>query len=155
MICSHHEPFAANRLSGPRMSGSAAKGNITSVIRPTSGPKNPGGITPTMVNGMRCTVSWRPTTSLAPAKRCRQRRWLMTATGPSGAAPPSSAGVSIRPRMAGDAEHVEEPAADVRAVHGFGLTAGRQVEPLGGPRERAVEQLGLACPDLVPDRIGP
>ena len=48
MICSHHELFAANRLSGPRMSGSAAKGNITSVIRPTSGPKNPGGITPTM-----------------------------------------------------------------------------------------------------------
>jgi hypothetical protein len=97
------------------MSGSAAKGNITSVIRPTSGPKNARGSTPTMVNGMRCTVSWRPTTSWAPAKRWRQRRWLMTATGPSaprlalgasrappmdGAAPPSSAGVSIRPRIA-------------------------------------------------------
>src|SRR6185295_19352194 len=27
--------------------------------------------------------------------------------------------------------------------------------PLAGPRERPVEQPGLACPDLVPDRIRP
>jgi hypothetical protein len=27
--------------------------------------RNPGGITPTTVNGTRCTVSWRPTMSLA------------------------------------------------------------------------------------------
>ena len=56
----------------------------------------------------------------------------------------------------GDAEHVEEPAADVRAVHG--VASGRSADrsnALGGPRERAVEQLGLACPDLFPDRIGP
>ena len=55
----------------------------------------------------------------------------------------------------GDAEHVEEPAADVRAVDEVALAARRQVKRLGGPRERAVEQLGLACPDLFPDRIGP
>ena len=82
------------------MSGSAAKGSITSVIRPTSTPKNPGGITPTMVNALRCTVTWRPITSSAPAKCSRQNRWLMTATGPSVAAALSSAGVSIRPRTA-------------------------------------------------------
>jgi hypothetical protein len=35
------------------------------------------------------------------------------------------------------------------------LTAGRQVGPLGRPGERAVEQLGLARHDLVPDRIRP
>ena len=75
-------------------------GNITSLIRPTSAPKNPGGITPTIVNGIRCTVSWRPTMSSAPAKRCRQRRWLITTTGPSDVSRRSSAGVSIRPRMA-------------------------------------------------------
>src|SRR6476646_4882507 len=39
-------------------------------------------------------------TSSAPPKCWRQKRWLMTATGPSGVAPPSSAGVSIRPRRA-------------------------------------------------------
>ena len=55
----------------------------------------------------------------------------------------------------GDAEHVEEPAADERAIYRFRLTPGRQVEPLGGPGERAVEQFGLACRDLVPDRIRP
>ena len=47
-----------------------------------------------------------------------------------------------------DAEHVEEPAADVRAVDGVALAARRQVKRLGGPRERAVEQFGLACPDF-------
>jgi hypothetical protein len=55
----------------------------------------------------------------------------------------------------GDAEHVEELPADVRAIDRFRLTAGRQIEPLGGPGERTVEQLALACLDLVPDRIGP
>jgi hypothetical protein len=54
-----------------------------------------------------------------------------------------------------DAEHVEELAADVRTVHRVALAARRQVKPLRGPRERAVEQLGLACPDFFPDRIGP
>src|SRR4029450_13175058 len=31
----------------------------------------------------------------------------------------------------GNAEHVEQPAADERAIDRFRLTAGRQVEPLG------------------------
>src|SRR6185503_12219263 len=56
---------------------------------------------------------------------------------------------------AGDAEHLEEPAADVRAVYRFGLTTGRQVEPLRRPGERALEQLGLPHLDLVPDWIRP
>ena len=40
---------------------------------------------------------------------------------------------------AGDAEHAEEAAADVRSVYRFSLTSGRQVEPLRGPGERTVE----------------
>ena len=46
-------------------------------------------------------------------------------------------------------EHVEEVAADVGAVHERGASAFRQVEALGGPRECAVEQLGIACADRL------
>ena len=76
----------------------------------------------------------------------------MTATGPS--APRLALGRVVggrdHPAPYGcDAEHVEEPAADVRAVHGVALAARRQVEALAGPRERPVEQLALACPDFL------
>ena len=73
---------------------------------------------------MRWTVSWRPTMSSAPAKRCRQSRWLMTATGAVRRA--ARAVVVRREHPAADgrhAEHGEEPAADVRAVHEFSLAA--------------------------------
>ena len=53
----------------PRMSGSVPIGMATSNVRPTSTPKNPGGVTPTIVNGTRSTVSDRPMTSAAPPKR--------------------------------------------------------------------------------------
>ena len=51
MISSHDWPTTGNALSRPSSSGSAAKGSITSAIRPTSTPEKPGGITPTTVNG--------------------------------------------------------------------------------------------------------
>ena len=41
------------------------------------------------------------------------------------------------------AEHVEEAPADVGAVHEHGPAALREVEALSGPREGAVEQVGL------------
>ena len=100
IMLSHEELTDANWLSSPRISGSAANGSMTSVIRPTSIPKNPGGSTPTMVNTLRCSVIWRPITSSAPPNCSRQNRWLITATGPSGALGASSAGVSTRPRTA-------------------------------------------------------
>ena len=105
------------------MSGSAAKGSITSVIRPTSAPKNPGGITPTMVNGTRCTVSWRPTTSLGAAEALPPE--AMADDGDR-AVRRGAAVVGGREHPAADgrdAEHVEEPAADVCAVDGLGLAA--------------------------------
>ena len=55
MISSHDWPTLGNTLSRPCRSGSAAKGSITSAIRPTSTPEKPGGMTPTMVNERR----WR------------------------------------------------------------------------------------------------
>ncbi len=70
--------------------------------RPTSTPKNPGGVTPTIVNGTRSTTSGVPTTFAAPPKRRCHSPSLMTTTGPSGPPPrTSSAAVNVRPSRAG------------------------------------------------------
>ena len=108
-----------------------------------------------MVNALRCTVTWRPTTSSAPAKCSRQNRWLMTATGPSVAAALSSAGVSIRPRTADTPSTSKKRPLDVGTVHKCALPPARQIESLVGPREGAVEQIVLTSLDLRPDRVGP
>ena len=59
------------------MSGSAAKGSITSAIRPTSGPKNPGGITPTIENSdvlaPMTSASVKSATAVNPGVRARDR----------------------------------------------------------------------------------
>jgi len=41
-------------------------GTATSNERPTLGPKNPGGVTPTTANGMPLSVSVAPIASAAP-----------------------------------------------------------------------------------------
>ncbi len=56
-------------VSLPRISGSAPSGTATSNVRPTSAPKNSGGVTPTIVNGTRSMTSGVPMTSAAPPKR--------------------------------------------------------------------------------------
>ncbi len=54
-----------------------------------------------------------------------------------------------------DAQDVEEPAADVGAVHELGLAARRQVELFRSPCEGAFEQVLLTGLDFVPDGIRP
>ena len=52
MTASHHDVRRFSRESAaPRMSGSTPNGTATSNDRPTVSPKNPGGVTPTIVNG--------------------------------------------------------------------------------------------------------
>ena len=48
-------------------------GMATSNVRPTSTPKNCGGVTPMIVNGTCSTVSVRPIASAAPSKRRCQK----------------------------------------------------------------------------------
>jgi len=62
----------------PRTSVSALIGTATSNERPTSGPKKPGGVTPTIVNGTRSIVSDRRTSRSSawrkvPATHCDVR----------------------------------------------------------------------------------
>src|SRR5262249_40339084 len=75
--------------------GTAATGIQTSVGRPIHSPLNPGGVTPTISYATPVTVSVRPTTSVARAKRLIQYASLTTATGV--AALRSSCPVSARP----------------------------------------------------------
>jgi hypothetical protein len=44
-------------------------GTATSKPRPITGPKNDGGVTPTMVNGTRSSVIGEPIAVAAPPKR--------------------------------------------------------------------------------------
>jgi len=63
----HQSVRSSRRLRSRMTSGSAPSGSATSKERPTSGPRKPRGVTPTMVNGTRSTRIVRPTTSGAPA----------------------------------------------------------------------------------------
>ena len=80
----------------------------------------------------------------------------MTAVGPSPPPPRwSSVAVSKRPSAGWTPKRVEEGAADEQAVDGIGLAAGRQVEAIVGPRDRAIEERRGPALDLFPDRVGP
>jgi hypothetical protein len=57
----------------PYNNSSVPIGMATSNVRPTSTPKNCGGVTPMIVNGTRSTVSVRPIASAAPSKRRCQK----------------------------------------------------------------------------------
>ena len=57
------------RVFLPRMTRSPLSGIATSNERPTSVPKNPGAVTPTIGTGTRSTVSDVPTAFAAPPKR--------------------------------------------------------------------------------------
>jgi hypothetical protein len=69
MTVIHHVDRLSRKLSRPRMSVSVPIGITTSNVRPTSGPKNSGGVTPTIVNGTLLMRSDRPSTSTAPPNR--------------------------------------------------------------------------------------
>ena len=49
-----------------RICGSVLIGKIMSNGRPTSTPRKPGGVTPTIVTGMRSTITVAPTLPTAP-----------------------------------------------------------------------------------------
>jgi hypothetical protein len=53
----------------PRNSGSVPSGTTTSKAFPTSSPKNSGGVTPTIVNGIPSTASVVPMMPADPPKR--------------------------------------------------------------------------------------
>ena len=94
-------PRRASRLSLRLTIGSVLSGTITSNVRPTSAPKNSGGMTPTTVNGTFSSVTVRPSAVVAPSKYLSQNPWLMTATGPSRPPPRwSSASENVRPTSA-------------------------------------------------------
>jgi hypothetical protein len=53
---SHQFERRSSAVSFPRISGSVPSGMATSYARPTSDPKNAGGVTPTIANGTPSTV---------------------------------------------------------------------------------------------------
>jgi hypothetical protein len=53
-------------LSSPRKAGSAHSGSATSKVRPTSTPKKPGGVTPTISNGWLSSALVRPIAAGVP-----------------------------------------------------------------------------------------
>ena len=155
MTSSHHEDGCLNQLSWPRIDGSAAKGSITSVVRPTSTPKNPGGVTPTIVNGIRCTVSLAADDVLGGAEVLSPEAM----TDDDDRAIRRGAAVVGRceqaPAHGAHTEFIKESSTYVCAVDGLCAAATREIEGLGRPRERAGEQLGLPRPNLLPHGIGP
>jgi hypothetical protein len=72
MMLSHQLDRPLSALSAPLTIASVPSGSMTSAERPTSGPKNPRGVTPTIVNGFWLIVSVRPITSSVPPKRRSQ-----------------------------------------------------------------------------------
>ena len=81
------------------ISPNALNGTTTSNVRPTTGPKNPGGVTPTMVKSVRLMGNDRPTTSRAPPNSRCQNAYEITVTGSEPRV--SSASMSVRPSTAG------------------------------------------------------
>ncbi len=64
---SHHVERASSQLrSFPCTRSTIPIGTATSNDRPTLGPKKPGGVTPTTMNGMPLSVSGLPIASAAP-----------------------------------------------------------------------------------------
>ena len=155
MICSHHEPFAVNRLSAPP--NERLGGERQHDVRHPADVGTEESRRHHADDGERNALH----RELAPDDVVGAGETLLPETMADDGDRPiclSAAVISRREHPSadtGDAEHLEEPAADVRAVYRFGLTAGRQVEPLRRPGERAVEQLGLPHLDLVPDWIRP
>ena len=153
-MLSHQFDRRSSADSFPRMSGSVPIGIATSNVRPTSVPKNSGGVTPTTVKGTRSMID-RPTDSVCGAAEALLPEVVTDdryRTVRSAAAPI----VVLRERAAeqrSDAENIEVTAAGPYAVHELGLTSLREVEAgwRGGHRSFP-ERLPLT--DLFPDGIG-
>ena len=117
-------------------------GSATSNRRPTSGPKKSGGMTPTIVNGTRSSVSRRADRVGGSAESTLPERVADDGDRPVGAAAAAVVGLGERPAdERRDAERVEHAGRRPDAVDEFGDAAIRQIEALRVPREDAVEQL--------------
>ena len=66
MMFIHQVERSSSTLASRRITGSVPSGTAMSNDRPTSGPKNPFGVTPMIVNGARSIETVLPTTSGAP-----------------------------------------------------------------------------------------
>ncbi len=70
-------PFFRRSNSG-RIVAVAQIGTATSNVRPTSGPKNPAGVTPMTSTLWVSSLSVRPMTEVSPLNSRCQKSWLIT-----------------------------------------------------------------------------
>ena len=121
-------------------------------VSPISRPVNDGGVTPTTVNGRSAMVSVLPIADVAAAERRLPERVAHHCRFRS-ASPAVVVGPSSRPRIGGDAEHLEEIAAHPQAAGPARVDAAPDHEPGVAPREHPGERL-LVAGDQLPERIG-
>ena len=113
--------------------------------RPATGPWNPAGSTPTIVNGTRSTLSvasndiclaTEPPLPEAVAdhrhRSCRTAAALIVSVG------------EVRPRIAGTPQRFKETAARPQAIDQLGFTARGQVEPRVVVAKHASEEMRRA-----------
>ena len=129
---------------------SAHTGRMTSKRRPTSRPKNSGGVTPTISAVWPLSVSVCPTAPGSPPNVALPERVAQEH-------PRRAPGTVVRRTQGASDERlhtkdVEELAARPEARRRTNLAAGRQVEAIHAPREDARERL-LPRRDLAPDGI--
>ena len=139
------------------MSGSAPSGTTTSNDRPGATPKNPGGVTPTIVSGTRPSVSVRPITSRAPPKYDCQNAWLITTTGPP-LPPPrtSSDGWNSRPSAGVTPSTSKAPALAHTPLTKWLSPPVLKSKSASNPVHANAPSNRAACSlDLLPDRVGP
>jgi hypothetical protein len=73
MISSTQVERSSSQWPGPRTIACVPSGTATSNERPWLGPRNDGGVTPTIVNGVRSSVRVCPMTLASPPNRRCQK----------------------------------------------------------------------------------
>ena len=108
-------------------------------MRPTSTPKNPGGVTPTISNGRPSSkIGLADPPGLPPYARLPEP---VRQHGARGAAPRSVVGLGEQaPELRADAERLEKAAADVEPLRGAVLAVRREIPARDAPREHRGER---------------
>ena len=96
---SHHMLPESSRAFAPCQAGSAQIGIATSNVRPTSRPKNDGGVTPMTVARNLPIGTGLPTIAGSPPNSRCQNPWLITTPASMPQPRRSSASVNNRPRI--------------------------------------------------------
>ena len=124
-------------------------------VRPTSGPKKPGGVTPITVTETRSTLSVQADRVGGAAEPSLPEVVADHGNGTVRAAAAPVVKIGQRPSEYGrHAERLEHGPARPDPIDEFGFAAGGEIETIVRPRERTIEELRPLV-DLIPNRIRP